>query len=419
MQRSDGIFASLAVRDFRYLWGGSLCSSFAMNIQLVARGYLIYEMTHSAGKLAWVTLAFMLPQALLSVVGGALADRLPKKALMIGAQSLNCAAAVLMAAIVFSGVVQFWHFIALGVFNGTLLALSMPSRQSIIPEIVGQARLPNAIALNSASMNLSRILGPALSGVLISLFHVEGEVPYIGVGIVYVIIALLYAGAAWSVRFVRVDGRTHRDASDGVWADIGEGFRYVRDSRLMLGLVMMGTFPMMFGMPMQNLMPAFSRSVLHGGPADLGLLMTSLGIGAIAGTLVLARAGDFARKGRALFIGCIVWAVSIALFTLAGTLVTAAIATAFTGIFSSSLTALNRTMMQLEAPAELRGRIMSFDQMALGLMPVGILPIGLLSDVIGVQHALQVSAALLFALTGLAYWRLPEVWVFQGQSHSR
>ena len=416
MQRSEGMFSSLAVRDFRYLWTGSLCSSFAMNIQLVARGYLIYEMTHSAGKLAWVTLAFMLPQALLSVVGGALADRVPKKALMIGAQSLNCAAAVLMAAITFAGVVQFWHFIALGIFNGTLLALSMPSRQSIIPEIVGQGRLTNAMALNSATMNLSRILGPALSGGLIALFHVEGEIPYVGVGIVYVIIALLYAGAAWTVRFVRVDDRTRRDGSNGVWADISEGFRYVRDSRLMLGLVIMGSFPMMFGMPMQNLMPAFSRSVLHGGPEDLGLLMMSMGIGAIVGTLALARAGDFERKGRALFIGCIVWAVSIAAFTFAGTLVTAAIATAFAGIFGSSLMALNRTMMQLEAPAELRGRIMSFDQMAHGLMPVGILPIGFLSDVFGVQHALQVSAGMLLALTVFAYRRLPEVWNFGGSA---
>lgn len=410
------MFSSLAVRDFRYLWGGSLCSSFAMNIQMVARGYLIYEMTHSASKLAWVTLAFMLPQAVLSLLGGALADRLPKKALMIGAQSLNSAAALLMAAIVFTGAVQFWHFIVLGIFNGTLLALSMPSRQSIIPQVVGQARLMNAIALNSASMNLSRILGPALSGGLIALFHVEGEIPYVGVGIVYVIIAVLYSGAAWTVRFVRVDDRTRREKPQGVWHDIAEGFRYVRDSRVMLGLVVMGTFPMMFGMPMQSLMPAFSRAVLHGGPEDLGLLMTSLGLGAIVGTLALAQAGDFERKGRALFVGCAAWSVFIGLFTFAETLVAAAIATALAGIFSSSLTALNRTMMQLEAPTELRGRIMSFDQAAHGLMPLGILPIGFLGDVIGVQHALQVSAALLLALTALAWWRLPEVWRFGGRS---
>jgi MFS family permease len=413
------MFSSLAVRDFRYLWTGSLCSSFAMNIQMVARGYLIYEMTHSASKLAWVTLAFMLPQALFSLVGGALADRLPKKALMIGAQSLNCVAALLMAVVVFSGTVQFWHFIVLGVFNGILLALSMPSRQSIIPEVVGQARLMNAIALNSASMNLSRILGPAISGGLIALFHVEGEIPFTGVGIVYLMIALLYAAAAGSVRFIRVDDRSPPRPEQGVWRDIAEGYRYVRDSRLMLGLVVMGTFPMMFGMPMQSLMPAFSRSVLHGGPEDLGLLMTSLGVGAIVGTLALAQAGDFARKGRALFIDCAAWAVFIGLFTSTDTLVGAMAVTALAGIFSSSLMALNRTMMQLEARAELRGRVMSFDQMAHGLMPVGILPIGFLSDVVGVQHALQVSAALLLALTALAYWRLPDVWNFGSRSARR
>jgi len=383
---------------------------------MVARGYLIYEMTHSASKLAWVTVAFMLPQAVLSLLGGALADRLPKKALMIGAQSLNSAAALLMAAIVFTGYVQFWHFIVLGAFSGTLLALSMPSRQSIIPAVVGEARLMNAIALNSASMNLSRILGPALSGGLIALFHVEGEIPFTGAGIVYVLIALLYAGAAGSVRFVRVDDRAARRSPEGVWHDIAEGFRYVRDSRLMLGLVAMGTFPFMFGMPMQNLMPAFSRSVLHGGPDDLGLLMTSLGIGAIIGTLTLARAGDFAGKGRALLVGCATWAAFIGLFTFAGSLASAMIFTALAGLFSSSLTALNRTMMQLEAPPEMRGRIMSFDQMAHGLMPLGVLPIGFLSDFIGVQHALQVSAGVLFALTALAWWRLPEVVAFDGRS---
>ncbi len=412
------MFASLEVRDYRYLWAGSLCSSFAMNIQMVARGYLIYEMTHSAGKLAWVTLAFMLPQVFFSLVGGVLADRLPKKALMIGAQSLNCIGAILMASIVFTEQVQFWHFIALGIFNGTLLALSMPSRQSIIPEVVGESQLMNAIALNASSMQLSRILGPAVSGGLISLFHVQDQIPFMGVGIVYVIIAVLYAGAAISVRFVRISGQSERRAAQSILGDIGEGFSYIRNSRLMLGLVIMGTFPMMFGMPMQNLMPAFSRSVLHGGPDDLGLLMTCLGIGALIGTLTLARAGEFEGKGKALFLGCGAWGIFILMFTLADTFGPAAVLTGLAGMFSSSLMALNRTMMQLESPPAMRGRIMSFDQMAHGLMPVGILPIGFLSDAIGVAHALQVSAAILLAITLVAYRWMPEVWNFSaGDSH--
>ena len=404
-----GMFASLSYRDFRYLWAGSLCSSFAMNIQLVARGYLIYEMTRSATHLAWVTLAFMLPQVILSLLGGVLADRLPKKMLMSGAQSLNCLAAVLMAYIVFTHRVTFWHFVALGVFNGTLLALSMPSRQSIIPEVVGQAQIMNAIALNSASMNLARIVGPALSGGLIALFDVEGEVPYLGVGLVYVIIALLYLGAAVTVQFVRAAGLAERRAKSGVLADMREGIAFIRNSRVLMGLVVTGTFPMMFGMPLQNLMPAFSRSVLHGGAEQLGFLMTSLGVGAIVGTLGLAQAGDIERKGRVLFAGCAVWGTGILLFTFAGTFAVALPLVALAGVFSSAVTALNRTLMQLEAPDGLRGRVMSVDQMTNGLMPLGVLPIGYLSDVIGVQHALQVSALVLLALTALACWKLPEI----------
>jgi len=403
------MFASLAYRDFRYLWSGSLCSSFAMNIQLVARGYLIYEMTKSATHLAWVTLAFMLPQVILSLLGGVLADRLPKKMLMSGAQSLNCAAAATMAYIVFTEQVTFWHFIALGVFNGTLLALSMPSRQSMIPEVVGQAQIMNAVALNSASMNLARIVGPAFSGGLIALFHVEGQVPYVGVGIVYVIIALLYLGAAVTVQFVGATGLNSRRSDAGVLEDMREGIAFIRNSRVMMGLVVTGTFPMMFGMPMQNLMPAFSRAVLHGGPDQLGLLMTSLGVGAIVGTLGLAQAGEIERKGRVLFAGCAAWGSGILLFTLANTFALALPLVAFAGIFSSAVTALNRTLLQLEAPPALRGRVMSVDQMTNGLMPLGILPIGYLSDVIGVQHALQVSAFALLALTALSCWKLPEV----------
>lgn len=413
------MFASLAVRDFRYLWAGSLCSSFAMNIQMVARGYLIYEMTHSASKLAWVTLAFMLPQVFFSLVGGVLADRLPKKALMMGAQSLNCLGAILMASIVFSEQVQFWHFIALGIFNGTLLALSMPSRQSIIPEVVGESQLMNAIALNASSMQLSRILGPAVSGGMIALFHVQGQIPFMGVGIVYVMIATLYAGAAFSVRFVRISGQSEKREAQSILGDIGEGFSYIRNSRLMLGLVIMGTFPMMFGMPMQNLMPAFSRSVLHGGPDDLGLLMTCLGVGALIGTLALARAGEFEGKGKVLFLGCGAWGVFILLFTLADTFAVAAVLTGLAGMFSSSLMALNRTMMQLESPPSMRGRIMAFDQMAHGLMPLGILPIGFLSDMIGIPHALQVSAGILLAITLISYQRMPEVWKFSSNGSRR
>jgi MFS transporter, DHA1 family, staphyloferrin A biosynthesis exporter len=405
----NSMFSSLKVRDFRYLWSGTLASSFAMNIQFVARGWLVFEMTRSAFMLSWVMLAFALPQVLFALLGGALADRVHKKTLMITAQSFNFVAALVMAYIIFTEKVTFWHFIALGLFNGTVLALSMPSRQSIIPEIVGRSQLMNAISLNSASMNLSRILGPVIGGGLIALFFVEGEIPYHGVGIVYLLIAVLYLTAAVTVSFVDITGKSQRINDNGMLKDIAEGVSYIRNTPVMYGLVIMGTLPMMFGMPLQQLMPAFNSAVLEGGPRDLGLLQTALGVGAIVGTLTLARMGDMGRKGRLLFVGCLMWGAAILLFTLAPSLSVALALGGFASIFSSSLMALNRTMMQLQAPDHLRGRVMSVDQMAHGFMPLGIVPIGLLADHIGVQHGLQVSAGMLVLTTLICLWLLPDV----------
>jgi MFS transporter, DHA1 family, staphyloferrin A biosynthesis exporter len=403
------MFSSLKVRDFRFLWGGTLASSFAMNIQVVARGWLVYEMTESALRLSWVMLAFALPQVLFALLGGALADRLPKKTLMMTAQSFNFLAALAMAFIILTEQVTFWHFVFLGLFNGTVLALSMPSRQSIIPQIVGHSQLMNAISLNSASMNLSRILGPAIGGGLIALFFVEGEIPYLGVGLVYLLIAALYLIAVLTVSFVNITGRSERINDNSMVRDIAEGVSFIRNSPVMFGLVIMGTLPMMFGMPMQQLMPAFNSAVLQGGPRDLGLLQTAMGIGAIIGTLTLARIGDVGGKGRLLFAGCFMWGTAIMIFTLAPTLSIALGLGGFAAIFSSSLMALNRTMMQLQSPDHMRGRIMSVDQMAHGFMPIGILPIGYLADQIGVQHGLQVSAALMLLTTATCLWLLPAV----------
>ena len=158
------MFSSLAIRDFRPLWTGILCAAFAMNMQIIARGWLAYNMTGSAVMLTWVVIAFFVPQAVLSLFGGAFADRFHKKRIMIIAQSLNAVATLAMALQVYSGRVTFADFIYFGVFNGTVIALSFPARQSIIPEIVGEKNVFNAMSMVAASWNLARILGPAMAG---------------------------------------------------------------------------------------------------------------------------------------------------------------------------------------------------------------------------------------------------------------
>ena len=399
-----GMWSSLVFRDFRLLWLGSLAATFAMQMQMVARGWLIYDMTSSAMALAWVMLSFMLPSVVFSLAGGLLADRLHKRSVMIVAQMLNTIATLLMATIVYIGEITFWHFIYFGLFNGTVLALSMPARSSIGPEIVGRAHMVNAMALQSATFNLSRILGPALAGILIALFAAGDTTSTTGVGIVFFVIAGLYAVSAGTTALMRHRGRS-ADRGTTALADVFEGFRYMKQERLVLGLLVMGFVPMTFGFSVTFLMPAFNADVIGGGPEALGLLMTSAGAGALLGSLLLARAGDIGGKGRVLFIAGYFWAFCVAAFALTKNMPAALLFAAASGLAGAIMGSLNMSIIQLALPDAIRGRIMAIMMMAHGFMPLGILPISAIAELVGIDTALLLAGGLLaISIIALRLW---------------
>jgi MFS family permease len=404
-----GILSSLAARDFRYLWLGSLASSFAMNMQIVARGWLVYDLTESTLDLAWVTLSFMLPQVTFALWGGVLADRLPKRRIIATAQGLNFVATSVMAYVVITGAVKFWDFIWIGLFNGTVLALSMPARQAFVPELVGERLVINAIALNSASWNLSRILGPTLAGGIIAVVAAGDTTSTFGVGVVYWIIAGLYLTASVTTAGVGVSGvRSGQRIGQSPFSDIAEGMRYVWGTPPVRGLILLALAPFLFGMPINTLLPAFSHDVLHGGPDDLGLLLGCMGVGAIVGALMLARIGTVERKRVWLVSTCIAWGVLMGLFASMRTLVFAGGVMAAIGWLSAWNVALNRGQLQSIAAPHMRGRIMSIDLMSQGLMPLGILPISYLAQVASVPIALGIAGAAL-AVCALLLSRLDAV----------
>jgi MFS family permease len=388
--------SSLAARDFRSLWLGSLASSFAMNMQIVARGWLVYDLTSSTVALAWVTLSFMLPQVIFAMWGGVLADRLPKRRLIATGQALNFAATAVMSYIIITGSVTFWDFIWIGFFNGTVLALSMPARQAFVPELVGEALVFNAMALNTASWNLSRILGPTLAGGIIAVVAAGDKTSAFGVGVVYCIITTLNLIASVTTANIRQPGMHHTVATgQSPFADIAEGMRYVWHTPRVRGLILLSLAPFLFGMPINTLLPAFSHAVLHGGPDDLGLLLGSMGGGAIIGALMLARVGNVTRKGVWLVATCVAWGVLMGVFAMTRSLIWAGAVIALIGWLNAWNVALNRGLLQSIAAPQMRGRIMSIDLMSQGLMPIGIVPIGYLAEVAGVPIALTVAGGVL------------------------
>ena len=403
------LFASLKVPDYTYLWVGMLGAAFAMNMQLVAQGWLVYEMTVSAMNLAWVTIAFMLPQVVFSLVGGVLADRLSKKPVIMWAQALNGVATLFMAVIVINGNVTFWDFIWVGFFNGTVLALSIPARTAFIPEIVGEALMFNAMAFNTASWNLSRILGPAFAGFLIAMFGAGDTTSEFGVGLVYFVLSGLYFISSVTVLLIKHDGKPTKRKTGGPLDDIKEGLDYVIHSPIVGGLILLSIVPFLFGLSINTLLPAFNTDVLTGGPDDLGLLMTGMGVGAIIGSLTLAKMGGVRRKGFWLFASSTGWGLGLAWFANTNVALWSMIAVAFVGFISAVNMSMNRSLVQLQVAQNMRGRIMSIDMMSHGLMPLGILPVSWVAEHYGVQAGLTLSGGLLVLLTLLLWAMLPKV----------
>ncbi len=401
---AKGMFSSLAFRDFRFLWIANLAASFAMQMQMVARGWLIYDMTSSPMALTWVMLSFMLPSLVFSLAGGVIADRMRKRVIMVFSQLLNTGATVLLAWIVYSGDITFWHFIYFGLFNGTVLAVSMPARASVTPEIVGRDHVVNAMALQSATFNLSRILGPALAGMLIAVVAAGDTTSTQGVGIVFFVIAALYAVSAGCTALLHYEGTPQaRDTTP--FADMVEGFQYMKRERLVLGLLVMGFVPMTFGFAVTFLLPAFNADIINGGPDDLGLLMTGAGVGALAGSLALARAGDIDGKGKVLFLTGYLWAVFVAMFSLSETMLAALFFGAVAGFCGAVMGSLNMSLVQITVPDEIRGRVMAIMMMAHGVMPLGMIPISATAEYVGIDMALLLAGSLLaLSLLLLRIW---------------
>ena len=406
---SKDIFSALAVANFRWLWVGSLGSSFAMNMQIIARGWLVYELTSSALDLAWVTLSFMLPSVIFSLYGGVLADRLPKRHVIAWAQALNCVATLVMATIIFSGNVKFWDFIWFGFFNGTVLALSMPARQAFVPEIIPERLIFTAMALNTTGWNLSRIIGPAFAGLLIAWLAGGDKTSTYGVGIVYVVIASLYLFSALTVLKVDRPGKTQRNRDGDSWSDMREGLRYVLEHPPVFALIVLSILPFLFGMPLNTLLPAFNQDVLQGHADDLGYLISAMGGGAIIGSLLMATMGDMRNKGFWLIVSCLGWGLVTAAFGAFDAQGAALVLIAVIGLLSSWNMSLNRGMLQMQVEDHMRGRIMSIDMMSHGLMPLGVFPISLIAEYYGVGAALVTSGFALMAITLLVAIFLPSV----------
>lgn len=377
-------FRSLRHRNYRLIWIGTLFSSSGQWIQQAALGWLTYDLTGSAALLGAVNGARSLPLLFLGPVGGVAADRFDKKRLMLTTQAFMVVISLVFATLIVTGLVEVWHIFVFTLLSGVGWAFNMPVRQSIVPNLVPREDMMNAMALNSAAFNVTRIGGPAIAGLMIAK---------IGPGENFFIQAAMYIGVSITVmqlslpQFKTVTNRSIRGG-------VTEGAKYVWHHPTLRTQMTLALVPVVIALPYVSLLPVVARDNLDKGPGGFGMMMSAPGIGAVASTLLLATMKDIQRKGL-LLLGA-VFAFGIALIAFAASVsifenyVLALALLVVVGACQMVFMTTNQTVLQLTTPDEYRGRVMGLFMLNQGLLPLGSLFGGVIAEFTNAQTALFV-----------------------------
>ena len=386
-------------------------------IQTVAQSWLVFQLTNSAFLLGVVGFLSSIPVFLLSLFGGVLADRLNKRNILIATQSAFMLLAFLLAVLTQMKLVTPYQIMFIALLNGVVMAFDAPSRQAMVVELVGKDYLFNAIALNSIAFNSSRIIGPALAGVLVATIGMSGCFYINGISFLPLIIALFFIRVNPvrdnSIRFsvVRKVFYTFlHHKNNTAWRDLKEGLIFVRNNRLIMILITMTGVVSLFGIAYVIFMPIFANDILKVGVQGLAVLMSSAGLGALIAALLLARLGDFKYKGKLLVLASFIFSFSLVLFSLSKIYLLSLIALLFIGGSSVTAIALINTILQTKVPNEFMGRVMGVYMLTFfGILPFGNLIAGSLAEALGISFTIMLSGiicGLFFAIINIIY---PEI----------
>ncbi len=396
-------FTALRQRNFRLYWTGQLISQIGTFMQVTGQAWLVLRITRSGWQLGLVGALQYLPVLLFALFGGVLADRWPKRTMLIATQSAQMIQALVLWQLVVSNHVQLWEVDLLAVLLGITSSLDQPIRSSIVVELVGKDHLSNAIALNSALMNFARILGPGVGGLVIARS---------GVGALFLINALSFLPILANLLMMRSDDFFHQPPQLGTSPSrlsaltrAREGLIYVWQSpplALVIGVV---GLVLLFGANFSVVLPLIATNVLHGGATAFGLLSASMGLGALSGTIWLMWSATTPSIARVLG-GALAFSIALAAFALSPNLPLALMMIAATGCAEAIFGALATTVLQMIAPDALRGRVASVAILFFtGSIPPGYLLAGWLSSEFGAALGLLICAILCLTTVGIGWWR--------------
>ncbi len=370
-------------------------------IQQVTLGWLLYDLTGSSVLLGALNGLRALPFLVAGPIAGVAADRMDRRKLMLNTQYVLIATALCMGALVASGFLQAWHLFLFTLITGVAWAFNEPVRQSLVPSMVPKNELMNAVALNSAGFNLTKVIGPALGGVLIAAFGAAGN---------FFVQSAAYIGVLLMVYLMHVPPTPEEARQSSALANLKEGLAYVWSNPTVLALMTAAYVPRVFAVPYQALMPVFQKDVLRVGPEGLGLLMAAPGAGAVLAVLLLASlAHSIRRKGLLLLWSLIFLGAFMILFSRITSFPLALLVLVGVGGFQIMFMATTNTMLQMIVPDALRGRVMSLYMLDRGLMPVGSMLAGVAAHVVGAPATVAMMGGIVILLAILVSWRLPLI----------
>ena len=398
----SGLTRSLKHRNYRLFFSGQSVSLVGTWITRVATSWLVYRLTGSELLLGIVGFCGQIPTLLLAPIAGVLVDRWNRHHILVITQILSMVQSLALAGLTLAGRIEVWHILVLQIAQGIINAFDTPARQAFVVQMVGdRADLPNAIALNSSMVNLSRVIGPSIGGALIAVVG-EGWCFFVdGVSYLFVIASLLA---------MRIEARELPPTGTNVVEELRVGFRFVVGSIPIRTALLLLAVVSAVGMPYTVLMPVIAATVLKGGPYTLGFLMTSTGLGALCGALYLASRPSVVGLGRVTLIAALVFGLGLIAFSFTRSLPVALVVLPVVGAGFMIQMAATNTVLQTLVDDALRGRLMAFYTMAfLGTAPIGSLMAGVVADRVGAPMTIRLGGLACVVAAAWYGFKLPQL----------
>ncbi len=404
----------IEVGAFRWFMASMIGNWASLQMQQVVRGFLVYYLTGSYAALGAIALANSAPRLVLALFGGVIADRLPKRLLVQSGQAVNGILTLSIALLLVFDWLRFEHLLVSAILQGVSNSFTQPARQALIPEIVGLGRLTNAVALNVSGMNTMRLVGPTVAGFMLAVVGFEWVYFLMTALYVSAIVALLRVPRTPSPDYEEQPSQSSRGSAwgrHGGLGDIAEAMRYLRGQRTLAMLLIVHLLIVIFAMPFQRLLPGFVDEVLSSSEQQtalrLGFLYTATGVGALAGSLLIASMPGRAR-GKLMLYGTAWTGLTLLAFTASEVFWLSVVIVTAMGLGQASRQALSQVMVQVHVSNEFRGRISSIMMMEMGLTSFGTFGFGILASEIGIRLTLAIAGAALVVVASAIYLLVPR-----------